>query len=74
MNNLFVPDVPAAPLAFELARVTSVTGGLYLRFETDGDAREKSYKRLGSYAPAVNDRVLVAKISDTKYVVLGKVV
>ncbi len=73
MKNLFVQGQRKTPAEFALATVTSVTGGLFLRFDGEAEARQKSYKRLGQYTPAVSDRVLVAKMSGT-YVVLGEVV
>ena len=56
-----------------LAVVASITDGLFIRLEGETEARTMSYKRLSSYTPVVDDRVLVAKISGT-YVVLGTVV
>ena len=73
MSNLFVQEAGIQEDAFLLGVVASVAGGLYVRMDGESTAREKPYKRLASYTPAVNDRVLLAKISGT-YVVLGKVV
>ena len=42
-------------------------------FDGEDKASEKIYPALSSYAPAINDRVLLASISGT-YVILGKIV
>ena len=56
-----------------LGVVSSITDGLFVRLNGEEQPREKSFKRIASYTPAVDDRVIIAKISGT-YVVLGKVV
>ena len=53
--------------------VASTENGLYIKVEGEAAARQSSHKRLAAYAPAVGDRVLLARISGT-FVVLGKVV
>lgn len=59
---------------FRLGMVDSVTGGLpTIQFDGEETASGKLYARLDSYTPAVNDRVLLAKVSGS-YIVLGKVV
>lgn len=49
--------------------------GLVKELFSNGKAKasEKIYPALSSYAPAINDRVLLASISGT-YVILGKIV
>ena len=39
----------------------------------DGDDVERSFKRLGSYIPSINDRVIAIK-EGTSYIILGNVV
>ncbi|ANW97727.1 hypothetical protein CSTERTH_01110 [Thermoclostridium stercorarium subsp. thermolacticum DSM 2910] len=59
---------------FKLGKVVGVTNGSpSIQFDGEETASGKLYARLSSYTPAVNDRVLLAKISGT-YIVLGKVV
>lgn len=65
------PD-PKSP--FRLGKVVSVINGLpSILFDGEETASGKLYARLDSYTPAVNDRVLLVKVSGT-YIVLGKVV
>ncbi len=59
---------------FKLGTVVGVTNGSpSIQFDGEETASGKLYARLSSYTPAINDRVLLAKISGT-YIVLGKVV
>lgn len=61
-------------VSFHMAKVTQVSSGkVYLTFNSDTKQREKPYKRLSSYTPAVGDIVLCAKLNDS-YTILGKVV
>lgn len=71
--NPFLQPPQPQQRQFLLGVVASVTNGLYVQIDAGTQARQVSYKRLSSYAPAVGDRVLIARISGT-YVVLGKVV
>ena len=73
MNNVFVQEAGKPEEQFALGVVTATAGGLKIKLSGEETAREKSYKRISSYNPAINDRVILAKISGT-YVVLGKVV
>ena len=73
MSNIFAQEAGGAEEQFALGVVTATSGGLKIKISGEATAREKSYKRLASYTPVINDRVLLAKISGT-YVVLGKVV
>ena len=58
----------------KLASVKSVTGGVIVQFDGETSPSTKTYKRLASYSsPAVNDRVLLVRISGT-YIILGKIV
>ncbi len=58
----------------KLATVTSTSGGIAVQFDGETTASAKKYKRLASYSsPAVNDRVMMTKISGT-YIILGKIV
>lgn len=60
--------------SFRMATVTAVTSGEpYLTFFGEPTQREKSYKRLSSYTPAVNDVVICAKLNNS-YTILGKVI
>lgn len=72
MKNIFVQEAGKPEEQFALGVVTETSDGLMIKLSGEETAREKSYKRLSSYAPAINDRVILAKISGT-YVVLGKV-
>lgn len=59
---------------YRLATVTSTSGGVFVQFDGETTASQKSYKRLASYSsPAVSDRVLLIKVGGT-YVILGKVI
>ena len=58
---------------YKLGTVTSTSGGVFVRFDGETTASQKSYKRLASYSPAVNDRVLLIKVGGT-YIILGRVV
>jgi len=59
---------------YKLGTVTSTSGGVFVQFDGETTASQKSYKRLASYSnPAVNDRVLLIKVGGT-YIILGKVV
>lgn len=73
-DNPFVQEPEqTAPVLF-LARVGSVTGGLFLRFEGEETVRQKSTKRLASYTtPAMGDRVLVVEVGGSD-IVIGKVI
>ena len=56
-----------------LGKVVSVdSGGICLLIDGESTPTTKKYKRLSSYSPAVNDRVLIAEIGGS-FVVLGKV-
>lgn len=74
MNDLFLqPKLNDNP-SFYLATVGSTnSSGVTLIFDGTSTATTKRYKRLASYSPTANDRVLAVKISGT-YVVLGKIV
>lgn len=72
-DNPFVQERPAAQPQVCLGVVASTENGLYIKVEGEAAARQSSHKRLAAYAPAVGDRVLLARISGT-FVVLGKVV
>lgn len=72
-NDLFLPAIEKAPSQLYLATVASTnSSGVTLIFDGAANATTKRYKRLSSYSPTANDRVLVAKMSGT-YVVLGKI-
>lgn len=59
---------------YRMATVMSVSGGRpIIRFNGETKNAEKKYKYLGSYSPAVGDKVILARISRS-YVILGKVV
>lgn len=55
-----------------MATVTSITGGVFIRFFGEDTASQKPFKRLSSYTARVNDVVLVQKINGS-YVITGKV-
>ena len=73
MRNIFVQGEAPQDEAFAIGVVTATSSGLKIKLSGEDTARAKSYKRLSSYTPAINDRVVLAKISGT-YVVLGKVI
>ena len=56
-----------------LATVTSTSGGVKVRFDGETAPSTKLYKRLASYSPTVNDRVLLVNVGGT-YIVLGKII
>jgi hypothetical protein len=60
---------------YKMGTVTTVLSGApMVTFDGEGVASQKLYKRLASYSnPALNDRVLLLRISGT-YVILGKIV
>jgi hypothetical protein len=60
--------------SFQLATVTALLEGAPLvQFDGETAASQKQYKRLASYtSPAVNDRVLLLRLSGT-YIILGKI-
>ena len=58
---------------YKIAKVTSVTDGLYVQFIEDSSPSLLSYKRLSTYNPTVNDTVIMLK-TNTSYICLGKVV
>jgi len=61
-------------MMLKLGTVTSITGGVAVQFDGETSASTKLYKRLSSYSsPAVNDRVLLLRISGT-YIIMGKIV
>lgn len=67
-------DFFASDISYRMAIVSSITSTRpYIRFYGETNASQKPYKYLASYAPAVGDKVLVARI-DKSYVILGKVV
>lgn len=72
-NKLKDYETPQEP-SFRMATVSEVKSGLpYLTFYGEETQREKSYKRLASYTPAVGDKVICAKLNGS-YTILGKVV
>lgn len=67
-------SINTSSATFSMATVTSVTGGkVYLTFNGEENQREKNYKRIASYSPAVGDTVLVAKLNKS-YTIIGKVI
>lgn len=59
--------------SFRMATITGVDeDNVYLTFYGEETQRVKSYKRLSSYSPSVNDTVICAKLNNT-YTILGKV-
>lgn len=58
---------------YKIAKVTSVTNGLYVQFIEDSTPSTLKYKRLSTYTPTVNDTVIMLK-TNTTYICLGKVV
>ncbi len=48
------------------------SAGVQILIDGESTPTTKKYKRLSSYSPVVNDRVLIAEIGGS-YVVLGKV-
>lgn len=56
----------------KFATVTSASP-FNIKFDGEGTASARVYKRLSSYSPAANDRVAVLVISGT-YLVLGRVI
>lgn len=58
---------------FKLGTVTSISGGISVQFDGETTVSQKIYKRLSSYSPAVNDRVLLCRVAGT-YIILGKVI
>ena len=69
--NLNQPELKSP---FRLGVVASASNGLpVIIFDGEKTASGKLYARLDSYTPAVNDRVLLVKVSGS-YIVLGKVV
>lgn len=75
-DNVFIPSAESTQSVYtpEFAVVVQVAAaGVRVRFEGDADAGQKYYKRLASYSPAVNDRVLVYRTGGSA-VVLGKII
>lgn len=72
-DNPFLQPATPATSQFTMAEITETDPDVKIKIAAEDSAREKAYKRLSSYAPAVGDRVLIASISGT-YVILGKVV
>lgn len=64
---------PTAPEWSRLATVTSVTGGLFVRFDGEASASTRSYARLNTYTPSVSHRVLMVRSGNT-WVALGSIV
>lgn len=60
------------PSPTALGTVTGTTGGVQVQFDGESTASSKAYKRLSSYTPAVNDRVLLLRSGQT-WVVLGAI-
>jgi len=59
---------------YKLGTVTSTSGGVFVQFDGETTASQKSYKCLASYSsPTVSDRVLLVKVGGS-YVILGKIV
>ena len=56
-----------------LATVTSTAGGVKVQFDGETTPSTKLYKRLASYSPTVNDRVLLVNVGGT-YIIVGKIV
>ena len=65
---------PNQPPAYRLGEVAalSLAGAPYIRFDGEDDPGEKPYSYLGSYAPLIGDRVLLAR-GFGSYVVFGKI-
>lgn len=58
----------------KLGTVTAVSSGRpIVKIDGEDEASGKAYKRLASYTPAVNDRVILTKIAGS-FVVYGKVI
>lgn len=60
------------PATFRLGEVTSITGGLFVKFDGETAASTKSYPKISTFAPAVADRVLLARVGST-WVVIGAI-
>lgn len=59
---------------YKLGTVTSTSGGISVQFDGETAPSTKKYKRLASYSsPAVNDRILLLRVSGT-YIILGKII
>ena len=69
-----IQEPAASSSSFRMATVTEISNGeVFLTFYGEVEQREKSYKRLASYTPAVNDTVICARINNT-YTILGRVI
>ena len=74
MDSIFLErEAKNAPTLYLATVGSSNSSGVTLIFDGASTASTKRYKRLSSYSPTANDRVIVAKMSGT-YVVLGKIV
>ena len=73
-DSLFAPAPTGDDGNFSIATVTALLeGSPLIRFDGETTASQKLYKRMASYtSPAVNDRVLLLRISGT-YIILGKI-
>lgn len=58
---------------YKLGTVTSTSGGISVQFDGETTPSTKLYKRLASYSPTVNDRVLLVNVGGT-YIIVGKIV
>jgi hypothetical protein len=58
---------------YKLGTVTSISGGISVQFDGETAPSSKKYKRLASYSPTVNDRVLLVNVGGT-YIIVGKIV
>lgn len=58
---------------YKLGTVTSISGGISVQFDGETTPSTKLYKRLASYSPTVNDRVLLVNVGGT-YIIVGKIV
>lgn len=73
---VFTQEVESQDDPFRIGIVTALfsspAGTAKIRFEGEESASEKQYPYLANYKPAVNDRVVLARIAGT-YIILGKI-
>jgi len=73
MMDIFSQERPKEQ-QFKLGTVTALlNGNPVIQFDGETTVSQKIYKRLSSYSPAVNDRVLLCRVAGT-YIILGKVI
>jgi hypothetical protein len=74
IRDIFDLPEPQKDRTVCMGTVKSLSNGdPLIQFDGETLVSQKVYKRLASYSPAVNDRVLIMPISGS-YVILGKII